>query len=36
MFGISDTSATNEISKLIDLEVIARKGKGRSIHYVLI
>lgn len=36
MFGISDTSATNEISKLIELEVIERKGKGRSIHYVLI
>jgi predicted HTH transcriptional regulator len=36
LFGLSDTSAKNEISKLIDLEVIERKGKGRSTHYVLI
>ncbi len=36
MFGISDTAAKNEISKLIDLGVIERKGQGRSIHYVLI
>ena len=36
LFGISDTSAKNEISKLIDLGVIERKGKGRSTHYILI
>jgi predicted HTH transcriptional regulator len=36
LFGISDTSAMNEISKLMDLGVIERKGKGRSTHYVLI
>ncbi|MBI5679789.1 MAG: hypothetical protein HZC47_02700 [Methanobacterium sp.] len=36
MFRLFDTSAKNEISKLIDLGVIERKGKGRSIHYVLI
>jgi predicted HTH transcriptional regulator len=36
MFGFSHTSAQREISKLIELGVIQRKGQGRSIHYVLI
>jgi cell filamentation protein, protein adenylyltransferase len=35
MFRISDNAALNEIRKLIKLEVIKRKGEGRSVHYVL-
>jgi len=35
MFNLSHTSAQREISKLMELDVIKRKGKGRSVHYVL-
>jgi Fic family protein len=35
MFGISDTAARTEISKLMELEVLKRIGQGRSIRYVL-
>ncbi len=35
MFGFSHTSAQHEISKLIELGIIKRKGQGRSVHYVL-
>jgi Fic family protein len=36
IFGISNTSAKHELSKLRDLEVIGPKGKGRNVHYVLL
>ncbi|MDR2831222.1 MAG: hypothetical protein LBB45_09390 [Methanobrevibacter sp.] len=35
-FKISDTAARDETSKLEDLNVVKRVGKGRNIHYVLI
>lgn len=35
MFSISNTSAKKEINKLLELNVIKMKGKGRNIHYVL-
>jgi len=35
MFNISDRSALKEIRKLMDLEVIKTKGKGRSLSYIL-
>jgi len=34
--GLSDEGVRKEINKLIKLEVIAPKGKGRSLHYILI
>jgi len=34
MFGISDTAARKELTKLMKLDVIKRKGEGRSTHYV--
>jgi Fic family protein len=36
LFGLSDEGVRKEISKLIELKVVAPKGKGRSLHYVLI
>lgn len=36
MFGLSNRAALDEISKLIELEVLKQEGKGRSIHYVLV
>jgi len=33
--GLSDEGVRNEINKLISLKVIAPKGKGRSLHYIL-
>lgn len=35
MFGLSDEAVRKEVSKLIELEVLRKKGKGRSVHYVL-
>jgi len=35
MFSVSDEASLKEISKLLDLEIIKGKGKGRSFHYVL-
>ena len=34
MFGISDTAARKELNKLTKLDIIKRKGEGRSTHYV--
>ena len=36
MFGISDTAARDETSKLEEFGVIKRIGGGRSVRYVLI
>lgn len=36
MFKISDRAALKEIRKLVDLNVIKSKGKGRSLHYILV
>jgi predicted HTH transcriptional regulator len=36
IFGLSDEGVRKEISKLIELRVVKRKGKGRSLHYVLV
>ena len=36
MFRISDRAALKEIRKLVDLEVIKPKGKGRSLYYILV
>lgn len=35
MFNLSDEGALKEIKKLVKLEVIKSKGKGRSLYYVL-
>jgi len=35
-FNISDRAALDEIMKLPNLEVIKRKGKGRSLRYELV
>lgn len=35
MFNLSHSSAFDEIKKLLGLEVIETRGKGRSTHYVL-
>lgn len=35
MFKLSDEGALKEIKKLVKLDVIESKGKGRSLHYVL-
>jgi Fic family protein len=34
--GLSDEGARNELNRLVKLKVIAPKGKGRAMHYVLI
>jgi Fic family protein len=36
IFGLSDEGARKEITKLIELRVVKRKGKGRSLYYVLV
>jgi len=36
MFKITRQAALKELSKLVKLEVIALKGKGRGAHYVLV
>ena len=36
MFNISSRAALNEITKLINLDVIKSLGKGRSLQYELI
>ena len=35
-FGLSDEGVRKEITKLIKLDVIRRKSKGRSIYYILV
>jgi len=35
MFKLSDDGALKEIKKLVKLDVIKSKGKGRSLHYIL-
>ena len=35
MFNLSHSSAYDELKKMMDIEVIEVKGKGRSTHYVL-
>ena len=35
MFGLSHSTAFDELQKLLKLEVVEIKGKGRSTHYVL-
>jgi hypothetical protein len=36
IFGISNRAALDEISGLIELELIKQMGKGTSVHYVLL
>ena len=36
MFNISDRAALKEIKKLVNLDVIISKGKGRSLYYILV
>jgi len=36
MFKITRQAALKELSKLVELEIIALKGKGRGAHYVLV
>jgi Fic family protein len=36
MFNISNRAALDEITKLLNLKVIKRKGKGRSLRYELV
>lgn len=36
MFDISNRAAVDEISKLLELKVIKKTGKGRSVKYVLL
>ncbi len=35
IFGLSDEAVRKEISKLLELGVVTRKGKGRAFHYIL-
>ena len=35
-FNISRQAALKELSKLVDLEIIQLRGKGRGSHYVLV
>lgn len=35
MFGISDEAVRREFSRLVEMGVLERRGKGRSLHYVL-
>ncbi len=35
MFGISNVAAYKELSKLLELEVLSQKGKGRATRYIL-
>ena len=35
IFGLSDEAVRKEISKLLELGVVTRKGKGRALHYIL-
>ena len=36
MFSLSNRAALDEISKLVELEVLKQEGSGRSIHYILV
>jgi predicted HTH transcriptional regulator len=36
LFELSDEGARKEISKLEKLNVVKKKGKGRSLHYILV
>lgn len=36
MFNLSNRAALDEISKLMELEVLKQEGSGRSVHYVLV
>ncbi len=36
MFTLSNRVALDEINKLIELEILEPKGKGRNTHYVLL
>lgn len=36
MFNLSNRAALDEISKLVELEVLKQEGSGRSIHYILV
>jgi Fic family protein len=35
MFNLSNRAALDEISKLVELEVLKQEGEGRSVHYIL-
>ncbi len=35
MFNITRQAVNKEIKKLLKLDIIARKGKGKSIYYIL-
>lgn len=36
MFRLSNRAALDEISKLIEMDVLKPEGKGRSVHYILV
>jgi predicted HTH transcriptional regulator len=36
IFRLSDEGVRKEITKLIKLGVVKKKGKGRSLHYILV
>jgi len=36
MFKITRQAALKELSKLVELEVIELKGRGRGAHYILV
>ena len=36
MFGISNRAALDELKKLVEMDVLRRTGKGRSVKYILV
>jgi predicted HTH transcriptional regulator len=36
MFNISNRAAVDEISKLLELEVVKKTGGGRGVKYILL
>jgi Fic family protein len=36
IFGLSDEGVRKEIGKLLELRLVKRKGKGRSLYYILV
>jgi predicted HTH transcriptional regulator len=36
MFKLSNRVALDEINKLIELQLLKPKGKGRALHYILL
>jgi predicted HTH transcriptional regulator len=36
VFNLSNRAALDEISKLIELDVLKQEGSGRSVHYILV